>query len=104
MRNWEACFEALRIPLILLGCVIVGMVILCLFLNWSTSEEDKEHARKRKEIEKSLIPNWSLRNAMIINRETGNYTPCDVRLGMVLYRTPEESDKYIEDSLKRPLP
>lgn len=104
MINWEAYFEALRIPLIMIACVIVGTVILCLFLNWATSEEEKEHARKREEIKKSLMPNWSLRNAMIINRETCNYTPGDVRLGMGLYRTPEESEKYIEESLKRPLP
>ena len=50
------------------------------------------------------MPNWSLENAMKVNRETCNYTPGDVRLGMGLYRAPEESEKYIEDSLKKPLP
>lgn len=32
------------------------------------------------------------------------HTSGDVRLGMGLCRTPEETDKYIEESLKRPLP
>ena len=32
------------------------------------------------------------------------YTPGDVRLGMGLYRTPTEQEKYRQKSLKRKLP
>ena len=104
MIDWEAYFEALKIPFVLLACTIVFTALFCIFLNWGTAQKEKEHIHKKEEIKQSLMPNWSLRNAMIINRETCNYTSGDVRLGMGLYRTPEESDKYIEDSLKQSLP
>ena len=32
------------------------------------------------------------------------YVRGNARLSMGLYRTPEEADRYIEESLKRPLP
>jgi hypothetical protein len=50
------------------------------------------------------MPNWSLENAKKVNRETSYYDPDNIRLIKGLYRTPEEADKYIEESLERPLP
>ena len=38
------------------------------------------------------------------NQEAYRYVRGNVRLSKGLYRTPEEADKYIEESLKRPLP
>ena len=49
------------------------------------------------------MPNWSLENAMKINRETCNYDPENMRLIKGLYSTPEEAEKHIEESLIKPL-
>lgn len=89
---------------IILGATIFIAVVISLLCNWATTEEDKEHSRKRKEIEESIMPNWSLENAKKVNRETCYYDPDNIRLIKGLYRTPEEADKYIEESLKKPLP
>lgn len=92
----------MRLVLTLIAATVVLTTILCLWLN--SGNKDNKNIEKQKENKKSIMPNWSLENAMKVNRETCNCTSGDVRLGMGLYRTPEESDKYIEESLKRPLP
>ena len=89
---------------IILGATILVAAAVSLLCNWATAKEDKEHTRKREEIEKSIMPNWSLENAKKVNRETSIYNPDNIRLIKGLYRTPEEADKYIEESLKRPSP
>ena len=89
---------------IMIGATILVAAAVSLLCNWATSIEDKEHARKREEIAKSIMPNWSLENAKKINRETSYYDPDNIRLIKGLYRTPEEADKYIKESLERPLP
>ncbi len=92
------------ISFIMIGATILIAVVISLLCNWATAEEDKEHARKRKEIEESILPNWSLENAKKVNRETAYYDPDNIRLIKGLYRTPEEADKYIEESLEKTLP
>ena len=101
--NWEAATETYRMIFITIAFTIVISAILSILCNWATSEVEKERARKRKEIQKSIMPNWSLENAMKINRETCNYNPENVRLIKGLYHTQEEADEYIEESLIRPL-
>lgn len=104
MINWEAYNETLRMIFIMFASAFVVSCILGLLCNWATSEVEKEHARKREELQNSIMPNWSLENAMKINRETCNYVCDDVRLSKGMYRTSEEAENYVEESLKRPLP
>ena len=70
----------------MIQCTIVTTVILCLFISWTTSQK-KKHALKKE-----------------VNQAPCNYVRGDIRLSKGMYRTPEEADKYIEASLKRPLP
>lgn len=101
--NWEALTETYRMIFITIVAAIVISAILSILCNWATSEVEKERARKREEIQKSIMPNWSLENAMKINRETCNYDPENMRLIKGLYSTPEEAEKHIEESLIKPL-
>ena len=102
--NLEACRETLLIIFKMFISAVVVSSVLALLCNWANAKLEKEHARRREEIQNSLMPNWSLKNAMKINRETCNYVHGDVRLSKGMYRTPEETEKYIEESLIRPLP
>lgn len=101
--NWEALTETYRMILITIAATIVISAILSILCNWATSEVEKERTRKREEIQKSIMPNWSLENAMKINRETCNYDPENMQLIKGLYSTPEEADEYIEKSIEKPL-
>jgi hypothetical protein len=76
---------------------------------------DKEDTRFCEESKRMITPcgrifkneNVSsviIRGAQHMRKDNFTLTSGDVRLGMGLCRTPEKTDKYIDESLKRPLP
>ena len=94
--NLEALSETYRMIFITIVAAIVISAILSILCNWATSKVEKEHLRKREEIQKSIMPNWSLENAMKINRETCNYDPENMQLIKGLYSTPEEAENILK--------
>ena len=54
-----------------LGTVITSATLV-IFLNIGSNLEDKEKKKKQKEISNALLKNYSINNAMLINRETIN--------------------------------
>lgn len=94
--NWEALSETYRMIFITIVAAIVISAILSILCNWATSEVEKECERKREENQKSIMPNWSLENAMKINRETCNYDPENMQLIKGLYSTPEEAENILK--------
>ena len=100
----EEIFVTFKILFILFACAFGFVVIISLLANYGLYLEKKEKEMRIEEIKNNIMPNWSLENAMKINRETCNYIRGDMRLSKGIYRTPEEADEYIEESLKRPLP
>ena len=87
MINFDNPFYALNVALILFACAFIFAVIVCIYMNRQNASMEKEN-----------------RNNKIVGREACKFTSGDMRLGMGLYRTPEESNHYIKESLKRPLP
>lgn len=83
----------MKLALSLIAGTVIVAVIFCLWLNWATEQEEKEHKKKQQEIIKTLMPNWSLRNAMIINRETC-ICPENIRFtNGIMHRIPDENDR-----------
>lgn len=83
----------MKLALSLIGVTVIVSVVFCLWLNRATEQEEKEHEKKQQEIIKTLMPNWSLRNAMIINRETC-VCPDNIRFtNGIMYRKPDETDQ-----------
>lgn len=52
--------------------VILGTTIFCILINWGASLVDKERKAEREKISSGLLKDWSLENAMKVNRETIN--------------------------------
>ncbi|WP_299235799.1 hypothetical protein [uncultured Bacteroides sp.] len=83
----------MKLALSLIAGTAIVAVIFCLWLNWATEQEEQEHEKKQQEIIKTLMPNWSLRNAMIINRETC-VCPENIKfINGIMHRTPDENDR-----------
>lgn len=74
---------------LILGTVITSAT-LAIFLNIGSDLENKEKKKKQQEISNSLLKDYSINNAMLINRETIN------RNNYV--RSPEKS--FFEDMIK----
>lgn len=82
----------MKLALYLIAGTVIAAVIFCLWLNCANKEEEKEH-EKNQEINKTLMSNWSLRNAMIINRETC-VCPDNIRFtNGIMHRIPDETDR-----------
>lgn len=83
----------MKLALSLIAGTVIAAVILCLWLNWETEQEEKEHEKDNKRLSKPLMPNWSLRNAMIINRETC-VCPENIKfINGIMHRIPDENDR-----------
>lgn len=74
---------------LLLGTVF-GTTLLCIFVNWSSSLADKDRKEKQEKIANKILKNYSIRNAMLINRETINRNN---------YVRPEDKS-FFEDMIK----
>lgn len=75
---------------LILGTVITSATLV-IFLNIGSDIENKEKKKKQKEISNALLKDYSINNAMLINRETIN------RNNYV--RPPEKS--FFEDMIKK---
>ena len=79
----------MKLVLSLIAGTVVVAVTFCLWLNCANKDEEKKH----QEISKTLMSNWSLRNAMIINRETC-VCPDNIRFtNGIMHRIPDETDR-----------
>lgn len=82
----------MKLALYLIAGAVIASVIFCLWLNSANEPKEKEHEKKNQEISKTLMSNWSLRNAMIINRETC-VCPDNIRFtNGIMHRISDEND------------